>query len=98
MNIKLHGYEVIHAIEYYLKDKYGIDFDFERDCYENPSLSYHSTVYAPKKHKNGKVMKDPDHGFVLREAVGREQTFATWDFDCELTFYLAEIERRCCDE
>ena len=90
MNIKLSGDEVIYAIENYLKDKYGINFDYQEDCFETASLSYYSTVYAPRKHKNGRVMKHPDYGFVMQEPVGQEQNFGVWDSDSELIFYLKE--------
>ena len=88
MEIKLGQYDVLEAIEEYVKKNYG----FELDCYnqleEYPTISYLKRIYAPKKHKNGKVMKHPDYGYVLSEVVKTEQKYISFGEDCDFSFYI----------
>ena len=88
MEIKLHGYEVMSAIEDYIRDKYDIDFVFEQDCCDYPTIDWSEDVYAPKKHKNGRVVKHPDYGHVMQEIVGREKKNMMFTDDADFSFYL----------
>ena len=93
MNINMNWYEIMAAIEMYLKEEYELDFDFQRDCSEYPSIDWSEDVYAPKKHKNGKVMKHPEHGFVMQEVVSREKKYMTFSDFAEITIYIDPTDK-----
>jgi hypothetical protein len=74
IEVKIHYYEVVEAIELYIKENYNMDLDL--DIYsENCVLAegiveveYHEIEPVYKKHKNGKVVKSQHgHPVVDRE-------------------------------
>jgi hypothetical protein len=93
MEIKLDGYELRKAVEDYIKLKYNIDFDFMEDSHEYPRLEYSKPIYEAKKHKNGRVMKHPEHGYVMQQVVRYENLDATINdnaYFCFHTFFAGE--------
>ena len=66
MQIELYQYEVIDAVQDYLKKEYGLDVDLHESIYDCPSIEHIEIKYPVKKHKNGKPMKDKD-GIPIRD-------------------------------
>ena len=89
MEIKLAGWEVMVAVENLVKLKYGFEFEFMDDTCDWPDVTWQEAVYAAKKHKNGRVMKDPIHGFVLNEIVKYEDKSMSFSEDVDFTFYIS---------
>mgnify|MGYP003651787951 FL=1 len=46
MRLKLDQWEVLHAIERYLKDEYGVEYDITEGLEDNPVIEYQETVRA----------------------------------------------------
>ena len=70
MIIKLDSYQLMDALSEYLKTKdCNIDFD---NSYVEIHAYKTEPVRQPKKHKNGKVVKD-ENGFIQYETVGKEE-------------------------
>ena len=49
-------------------------------------------IYKTKKHKNGKVMRDPKYGFPLKEFDKHEEKYFSLDEQSEFSFYLEESD------
>lgn len=58
MNINLYQYEVMDAIQDYVKKEYGIDVDLYESLSECPLITTTERDVPYKKYKNGKVIKD----------------------------------------
>ena len=89
MNITLYQYEVMDAIQTYIKKEYGIDVDLYESLSEVPCISATETEYPIKKHKNGKPMKD-EYGFSIRDYKNPkvlESHFNFYESD-KITIYL----------
>jgi len=93
MRLKIDQWEVCRAVEIYLKDEYGFDYNLV-DCLDDwPLLSYQEKVQVFKKHKNGKVVKN-ENGYPV---VDHTQTtykpaHIEWkEFD-SMTLYLTPKE------
>tara|TARA_R100000654_G_scaffold57145_1_gene83575 strand:- start:217 stop:486 length:270 start_codon:yes stop_codon:yes gene_type:complete len=87
MRIKLDQYEVMQAIEEYLKNM-GCNFNFAFDS-TYTELFAHVTedVRQHKKNKNGKVVKN-EHGHPEWETVGQEtKSLHIKEFD-EIEIYV----------
>ena len=70
MKIELNYYEVMEAVDMYLFQKYKMQVDM----YEDTELCESETttlIRQPKKHKNGKDVKN-EHGYTMYETVGEE--------------------------
>ena len=66
MMIKLHSWELQEAIEAYIKNKLKAEID--ADKFDVEMIVEHSVpVWKDMKHKNGKVVRNPVHGYVERE-------------------------------
>ena len=44
MRLKLDQWEVLHAIERYLKDEYGVQYDITEGLEDNPVIEYQEAV------------------------------------------------------
>ena len=88
MNIELTQWEVFEALEDYIKKRYGFSVGIEEQCSEYPTIAYTEAVYAPRKHKNGKVMKHEKYGYPLTEIVKREKRWLSFEECCTFVFDL----------
>ena len=90
MRLKIDQWEVLHAIERYLKDEYGVEYDITEGLEDNPVIEYQETVRAFKKHKNGRVVKN-EHGFPIIDysKTRYENRSCAWSETDSITFYLA---------
>ena len=71
MKIELCYFEVMDALEKYVFEKYNMEINM----YENTeSCETENITFTrrPKKHKNGKDVKN-EHGFIEYETVGEEK-------------------------
>ena len=84
------SYEVEEAIRMYAKEKLGLDIPEDNiSVHDYPSIEYRTPIYAYKKHKNGKEIKDK---YGCRTVDWEKTKYKTQhiDFndDAEITFYL----------
>ena len=91
MRVKIDQWEVLHAIERYIKQEYGVDYDVTEGLEDDPVIEYQETVRAFKKHKNGRVVKDSTHGFPIidHSKTTYENRSCSWQETDSITFYLA---------
>lgn len=92
MQLSFDYYEIQEAIQLLVKEKLGIDIDLEDiSPHDYPSIEYRERVFAYKKHKNGKEVKDKNG---IREIdwdkTTYERKWIPFDDDAEITFYLGE--------
>ena len=92
MNIELTQWEVIEALSDYVEANYGIMVDAEAQLSDYPTISYTESTYAPKKHKNGKVMRHAQHGYTLQEVVKRELKYLAFEETCTFNFEVNTVE------
>ena len=90
MRLKLDQWEVLHAIERYLKDQYGVDYDITEGLEDSPVIEYQETIRAFEKHKNGRVVKN-EHGYPVIDysKTTYQNRSCTWRETDSITFYLA---------
>jgi len=88
MEIKLMQYEVLEAIEDYIKKNHSFEIDINDQLEEYPSIAYLERTYGPQKYKNGQVKKHPEHGYVLNEIIKTEQKYISFGEDCDFSFYI----------
>ena len=65
MEIKLESYEVEESLIDFLKNKYNIDVKIQQDYGENLCLETNERVWVYKKHKNGRIKIDSEHGYKI---------------------------------
>ena len=86
MKIELAYYEVMDAIEKYVFEKYNMKVDMYEDTEfcetENTTL-----IRQPKKHKNGKDVKN-EHGYTMYENVGEEKNTTAFKQCDSFIFHL----------
>lgn len=87
IELKLDLYEVISALQDALREKYGAQLKLNN--YES-GVTVRERIYKAKKHKNGKVMKDPKYGYPLKEFDKYEEKHFSLDEQSEFSFYLEE--------
>jgi len=90
--LTFYSYEVEEAIRMYAKEKLGLDIPEDSiSVHDYPSIEYRERVFAYKKHKNGKEVKDKNG---IREIdwdkTTYERKWIPFDDDAEITFYLGE--------
>ena len=86
MKIELNYYEVMEAVDMYLFQKYKMQVDM----YEDTELCETETttfIRQPKKHKNGKDVKN-EHGYTMYETVGEEKNTTAFKQDDSFIFHL----------
>ena len=90
MILKISQWEVLHAIERYLKDQYGVDHDITEGLEDNPVIEYQELIRSFKKHKNGRVVKS-ERGFPVIDysKTTYKDHSCTWRETDSITFYLA---------
>ena len=92
MEIKLDGYELEEAVLEFIKNKYGVTLELSE---HEPCMILESSerIWAYQKHKNGKIKKDPEHGYDLvdHDKSTWKKTFTTIGECDELSFYVKEI-------
>ena len=65
MEIKLESYEVEEALKEYIKNKYKLDVKIFSDYGQTLWLETNERVWVYKKHKNGRIKTDPEHGYKI---------------------------------
>lgn len=65
MEIKLESYEVEEALKEYIKNKYKLDVEMFSDYGQKLWLETNERVWVYKKHKNGRIKTDPEHGYKI---------------------------------
>ena len=99
LEIKIHSSIVMHAIEKYVKEQYGLDADLDVHS-ENCAVSegvvmidYRELDPVHKKYKNGRIVKDkfglPIVDYQKSKFVKRWLEF---DDSCEINFHLNNKE------
>ena len=90
MRLKIDQWEVLHAIERYLKDEYGVEYDITEGLEDNPVIEYQEAVREFKKHKNGRVVKN-EGGFPVIDysKTTYKNRACAWKETDSITFYLA---------
>jgi len=89
IELRLDFYEVISALQDVLRKKYGAEL---RLNYCESGVTVRDRIYKTKKHKNGKVMRDPKYGFPLKEFDKHEEKYFSLDEQSEFSFYLEESD------
>tara|TARA_R100000544_G_scaffold36127_1_gene24041 strand:- start:5456 stop:5746 length:291 start_codon:yes stop_codon:yes gene_type:complete len=92
VEIKISGYEVEEAVLDFIKKKYGHSFEISK---HDPHFEIESNerIWVYKKHKNGKVKTDPEHGYKLvdHDKSLTKRTFTKIGECDDVTFYVKEI-------
>ena len=92
MEIKISGYELEEAILEFIKKKYGHSFEISK---HDPHFEIESNerIWVYKKHKNGKIKTDPEHGYKLvdHDKSLTKRTFTKIGECDDVTFYVKEI-------
>ena len=86
MQITLNYYELIDAIEKKLNDAFDGSIDLDtREC----EISFEKTEYdrQPKKHKNGRIVKN-EYGHTVYEIVGSKKQNHNFTENDEITIYI----------
>ena len=65
MEIKLESYQVEEALKEYIKNKYKLDVKMFSDYGQTLWLETNERVWVYKKHKNGRIKTDPEHGYKI---------------------------------
>ena len=65
MEIKLESYKVEEALKEYIKNKYKLDVKMFSDYGQTLWLETNERVWVYKKHKNGRIKTDPEHGYKI---------------------------------
>ena len=65
MEIKLESYQVEEALKEYIKNKYKFDVKIFSDYGQTLWLETNERVWVYKKHKNGRIKTDPEHGYKI---------------------------------
>tara|TARA_R110002020_G_scaffold216534_2_gene424326 strand:- start:89 stop:391 length:303 start_codon:yes stop_codon:yes gene_type:complete len=65
VEIKLESYEVEEALKEYIKNKYKLDVEMFSDYGQKLWLETNERVWVYKKHKNGRIKTDPEHGYKI---------------------------------
>tara|TARA_R100001463_G_scaffold99064_2_gene153532 strand:- start:559 stop:852 length:294 start_codon:yes stop_codon:yes gene_type:complete len=86
MRIKLDYYQVMDAIETYVKDNLKSEV-----CFDDRYTEFHAETMNPvrekKKHKNGKVIKN-EHGYEQWEIVGYENNNVHFDENSDFEIFI----------
>lgn len=86
MRLKLDYYEVMEAIETYVKDNLKSEV-----CFDDRHIEVFAETMEPireeKKHKNGKVIKN-EHGYSEWETVGYEKRHLQFSEDSDFEIYI----------
>jgi len=85
MHITISYYDLIEAIQSHLETK-NICIDLEKDCSEI-DISINEQNFEPKKHKNGRVVKDEDGHTVFEYKGSKEKHYALGGND-EISIFL----------
>ena len=92
MEIKISGHEVEEAILNFVKKKYGHSFKISE---HDPCMTLESSerIWVYRKHKNGKVKTNPEHGYKLvdHDKSTWKRTFPTIGECDEISFYVKEV-------
>ncbi|WP_340158397.1 hypothetical protein [uncultured Maribacter sp.] len=92
MEIKISGHEVEEAILNFVKKKYGHSFKISE---HDPCMTLESSerIWVYRKHKNGKVKTNPEHGYKLvdHDKSTWKRTFTTIGECDEISFYVKEV-------
>jgi hypothetical protein len=100
IEIKIHSSIVMHAIEQYVKEQYGLDADLDIHS-ENCAVSegvvmidYKKLDPVYKKYKNGRIVKDEYGGHPIIDYKKSKLVDKWLEFDdsCEITFHLNNRE------
>ena len=99
IEIKIHSSIVMHAIEQYVKEQYGLDTNLDvhsENCAVSEgvvTIDYGKFKAVHKKYKNGRIVKDkfglPVVDYQKSKFVKRWLEF---DDSCEITFHLLNKE------
>ena len=89
MRIKMDQWEVLRAVQLYLKHKYGFDYDLVDGLAAWPDIEYQERGQVLKKHKNGRAIKN-EHGYpVVDHTKTTYKTKSTqWEDTDSMTLYL----------
>ena len=85
MHITIHYYELITALQNHLETK-NICIDLENDCSEI-DISINEPKWEPKKHKNGRIVKD-EHGHTVFEYKGSTDKHFALGCNDEISIFL----------
>jgi len=92
MEIKISGYDVEEAILDFVKKKYGHSFKISE---HDPCMTLESNerIWVYKKHKNGKVKTDPEHGYKLvdHDKSLTKRSFTTIGECDDICFYVKDV-------
>jgi hypothetical protein len=86
MQITIGYYDLIEAIQNYFENK-NINIDLDSDC-TDMEITMHEADRQPKKHKNGRIVKN-EYGYPVYETVGTKETGHMINDMDEITLYLS---------
>jgi len=98
IEVEVHYYEVVEALELYLKENYKMDVDFDiysEGCMlmDGIEVAYHELEPVYKKYKNGRVVKSEyGHPIIDRKKSKHVKKYISFDEGSSFTFHVKNTQ------
>ena len=100
IEVKIHYYEVVEAIELYIKENYNMDLDldiYSENCVLSEGIvevAYHELEPVYKKYKNGRVVKNQyGHPVIDRKKSKNVKKYISFDEGASFVFSINNKDR-----
>jgi hypothetical protein len=98
IEVEVHYYEVVEALQLYLKENYKLDVDldiYSEDCrlMDDIEVAYHELEPVYKKYKNGRVVKNEyGHPIIDRKKSKYVKKYISFDEGSSFTFHIKNTQ------